>query len=89
MQSRFSLRQRKRVLRTLSHPRFRAAWDFLLLRGVASDAHAEDIAFWRDAQGDPDHAIASHPAGEEGGEGEPGAPRKRRRRRRRSAATAD
>ncbi|RBC46943.1 polynucleotide adenylyltransferase PcnB, partial [Xanthomonas oryzae pv. oryzae] len=29
MQTRFSSRQRKRVLRTLSHPRFRAAFDFL------------------------------------------------------------
>ncbi|RBC84763.1 polynucleotide adenylyltransferase PcnB, partial [Xanthomonas oryzae pv. oryzae] len=32
MQTRFSSRQRKRVLRTLSHPRFRAAFDFLVLR---------------------------------------------------------
>ncbi|RBB25959.1 polynucleotide adenylyltransferase PcnB, partial [Xanthomonas oryzae pv. oryzae] len=30
MQTRFSSRQRKRVLRTLSHPRFRAAFDFLV-----------------------------------------------------------
>ncbi|RBB08613.1 polynucleotide adenylyltransferase PcnB, partial [Xanthomonas oryzae] len=36
MQTRFSSRQRKRVLRTLSHPRFRAAFDFLVLRQCAS-----------------------------------------------------
>lgn len=49
MQPRFS--QRKRVARWLSHPRFRAAYDFLLLRRHASDAHDDDIAFWTDAQG--------------------------------------
>lgn len=86
MQSRFPQRQRKRVVRTLSHPRFRAAWDFLLLRKAGSDAHDEDIAFWRDAQRDPDHAIALHPAADDDGAG---APRKRRRRRRRSGAGAE
>jgi poly(A) polymerase len=85
MQARFSLRQRKRVMRTLAHPRFRAAWDFLLLRGVASDAHDEDIAFWGEAQDDPDHAIAAHPAQDDDAAA---APRKRRRRRRRSDAVA-
>ena len=81
MQSRFSQRQRKRVVRTLSHPRFRAAFDFLVLRRAASPAHEEDIAFWLEAQGDPDAAIAQHPAGEDEGQE---LPRKRRRRRRRS-----
>jgi poly(A) polymerase len=85
MQARFSLRQRKRVMRTLAHPRFRAAWDFLLRRGVASDAHDEDIAFWGEAQDDPDHAIAAHPAQDDDAAA---APRKRRRRRRRSDAVA-
>ena len=78
-------RQRKRVLRTLAHPRFRAAFDFLVLRQTASDDHAEDIAFWRDAQQDPDNAIAVHPEPE--GEGEAAAPRKRRRRRRPATTT--
>lgn len=86
MQSRFSLRQRKRVLRTLSHPRFRAAFDFLVLRRAASPAHEEDIAFWLEAQGDPDEAIAHHPADADEADG--AAPRKRRRRRRRSPAAA-
>jgi poly(A) polymerase len=85
MQSRFSLRQRKRVMRTLAHPRFRAAWDFLLLRARGSDAHAEDVAFWRDAQDDPDNAIATHPAGDDGDDA---APKRRRRRRRRTGAGA-
>lgn len=50
LQPRFTLRQRKRVFRLLSHPRFRAAFDFLELRQVASSLHTEDVAFWRDAQ---------------------------------------
>ncbi len=86
MQSRFSMRQRKRVVRTLSHPRFRAAFDFLVLRRAASPAHEEDIAFWLEAQGDPDEAIAHHPGAASETEG--AAPRKRRRRRRRSPAAA-
>ena len=50
LQPRFALRQRKRVSRLLSHPRFRAAFDFLELRLTASTSHAEDVAYWRDAQ---------------------------------------
>jgi len=49
-QTRFATRQRKRVLRTLGHPRFRAAYDFLLLREQAAGGHGEDVAFWREAQ---------------------------------------
>jgi poly(A) polymerase len=83
-------RQRKRVMRTLAHPRFRAAFDFLALRQVASDEHTDDITFWRDAQNDPDNAIALHPEPEGEGEGDDAtaAPR-RRRRRRRPAASAE
>ena len=50
LQPRFALRQRKRVQRLLSHPRFRAAFDFLELRLAASDSHAGDVAYWREAQ---------------------------------------
>jgi len=81
LQARFPLRQRKRVTRTLSHPRFRAAFDFLVLRQTASDAHSADVAFWEEAQHDPDNAIALYP-GEDETDGEAQAPRKRRRRRR-------
>ncbi len=88
LQSRFGLRQRKRVMRMLAHPRFRAAFDFLQVRQAGSDEHADDIAFWREARLDPDMAIAHTPAGE--GEGEDGAdaPRRRRRRRRTVGASA-
>ncbi|MCS3748639.1 MULTISPECIES: polynucleotide adenylyltransferase PcnB [unclassified Xanthomonas] len=89
LQTRFSSRQRKRVFRTLSHPRFRAAFDFLVLRQFASADHAADVEFWREAQKSSgqelvdaiDSAQADH-------DGDEGAPRKRRRRRRRTGAAA-
>lgn len=88
LQSRFSQRQRKRVVRLLAQPRFRAAFDFLQLRQIASDSHAADIAFWADAQRDPDHALALAPAHALPGEDDASAdgPRGPRRRRRRRAA---
>lgn len=84
LQPRFS--QRKRVGRLLAHPRFRAAYDFLLLRLTASDEHAEDVAYWREAQ--------TLPRDESDGPGfdavmDEDAPPKRRRRRRRSPAPVE
>lgn len=89
LQPRFSQRQRKRVFRLLAHPRFRAAFDFLTLRLSASDEHAEDVAFWREAQEKPGDALsaqldAQRQSEDEAGEGD--APRKRRRRRRKTAS---
>ena len=96
MQARFS--QRKRVLRLLSHPRFRAAFDFLELRLTASDAHADDVAYWREAQLRPASAsadagvtsddLAEFDGDEDGAQGDADAPRKRRRRRRRKGGGA-
>jgi poly(A) polymerase len=98
MQSRLS--QRRRAARLMAHPRFRAAYDFLVLRQVASDEHADDVAFWRDAQSlsgeELTHRISaepgsgSQPESDLGSEPEPAdgreprAPRRRRRRPRRS-----
>jgi poly(A) polymerase len=78
LQSRFA--QRKRVPRLLSHPQFRAAYDFLVLRLSASDEHAEDVAFWRDAQIGVGGPTVEGEFAIEAGD----APRKPRRRRRRS-----
>ncbi len=50
LQNRFISRQPKRVLRLLEHPRFRAAFDFLVVRLAASAEHAADVEFWRVAQ---------------------------------------
>lgn len=90
MQGRLS--QRKRAARLMAHPRFRAAYDFLVLRQSASDEHADDVAFWRDAQALSGDALVQRveedaEAGdaEDGMEGEGGARRRRRRRRRRGA----
>ena len=94
LQPRFGQRQRKRVFRLLAHPRFRAAFDFLELRLVASESHAEDVAFWREAQAHPAAAMAAVDADghAEGGDaadaGDPSAPKKRRKRRRKPAADA-
>ena len=89
LQGRFGSRQRKRVIRTLTHPRFRAAYDFLVLRQVASSEHEADVAFWREAQLQSGTELDSAlDAAQAEGEGEEGAPRKRRRRRRRPGGVA-
>ncbi|MFC3815728.1 polynucleotide adenylyltransferase PcnB [Lysobacter sp. GCM10012299] len=90
LQSRFSLRQRKRVFRTLAHPRFRAAFDFLGLRLTASDEHAEDVAFWREAQANPGDAVAiAELETERAAQADDEEPRKRRRRRRKPATSQE
>ncbi|WP_125076938.1 polynucleotide adenylyltransferase PcnB [Pseudoxanthomonas sp. SGT-18] len=89
LQSRFSTRQRKRVFRLLAHPRFRAAYDFLVLRLAASENHAADVEFWREAQRSSGDALAASLEAGGGDEGDlEGAPRRRRRRRRRGTAAA-
>jgi poly(A) polymerase len=91
LQPRFENRSGGRAKRLLSHPRFRAAYDFLVLRGQAGEPGAAELAhWWAQAQAGapppPPRAAASEgPEGEErevGEGGEPGqAPKKKRRRR--------
>ncbi|MBS0461988.1 MAG: polynucleotide adenylyltransferase PcnB [Proteobacteria bacterium] len=50
LQARFDIRQRKRVFRLMAHPRFRAAYDFLVLRTIEQPELAEPVAFWTQAQ---------------------------------------
>ncbi|HEX7348170.1 MAG TPA: polynucleotide adenylyltransferase PcnB [Rhodanobacteraceae bacterium] len=60
LQPRFADRTRKRVFRLMAHPRFRAAYDFLLLRAVESDAVREAGEWWTRAQSlPPDELSAS------------------------------
>lgn len=59
LQPRFEQRVRKRVFRLLAHPRFRAAYDFLLLRAVESEETAELGAWWTRAQQQPHDALAA------------------------------
>lgn len=76
LQPRFERRNARRAARLIAHPRFRAAYDFLLLRAEAGDAPA-DLAEWWKA------AVASSDGGAPPPDVEP-EPRRRRRRRRRS-----
>lgn len=46
MQPRFAQTRGKRPQRLLTHPRFRAAYDFLLLRAAAGEADPELAAWW-------------------------------------------
>ncbi len=50
LQTRFGQRSKGRVKRLLAHPRFRAAYDFLLLREWESTEIAELGAWWTQAQ---------------------------------------
>ena len=88
LQPRFEQIQRKRVFRLLAQPRFRAAFDFLLLRADESPAIAELGQWWAHAQQLPLEALAEAlPGGGPIGDTAPVSasgrppPRKRRRRR--------
>ena len=74
MQPRFEQRQGKRPQRLLTHPRFRAAYDFLVLRAQAGEADLALADWWTELQ-------AGNPVTPPSGGGEE--PQKRRRRRRR------
>jgi poly(A) polymerase len=50
LQPRLEERTGRRPLRLLSHPRFRAAYDFLLLRGEAGEVDEELCRWWTEFQ---------------------------------------
>lgn len=81
LQSRLEQRSGKRAQRLLTHPRFRAAYDFLLLRAEAGEA-AEELAQWwttfQTAEGAEQSRMVQ-------GNGKSGGGRRRRRPRKRSA----
>ncbi len=89
LQPRFEQIQRKRVFRLMTHPRFRAAFDFLLLRADESPAIRELGLWWAHAQQLPQDVLsAALPAGGGSAAGDHAAlqvtarpPRPRRRRR--------
>lgn len=83
MQARFGFTRGKRPLRLVEHPRFRAAYDFLLLRIEAGEAEAELGEWWTRFQ-----TLAPEQRRKEVGVGNSSsakAPHKKRRRRRGSA----
>jgi poly(A) polymerase len=82
LQPRFHRRRGKQPARMIAHPRFRAAYDFLLLRAAVGEVDQELADWWTMAQNDP-----STPAPGSGASA-PGKPRKRRRGGRRRSETA-
>src|SRR5690606_3745311 len=66
LQPRFEFREGRRALRLLDHPRFRAAYDFLLLRAAAGEVDQELAQWWTDVQSlSPEERVARV---EQGGE---------------------
>lgn len=96
LQPRFEQVQRKRVFRLMAHPRFRAAFDFLLLRADESPAMRELGQWWAHAQRLPQDVLAAALpvlSGAAAAEAAPASavrkpPRPRRRRRKRSDSPA-
>ena len=85
LQPRFNRRSGVKSLSILQHPRFRAAFDFLLLRAQAGVADPELAKWWTDIQVLPQEErvalVQARPA-EPAADGAPAPGRRRRRRRR-------
>ena len=90
LQPRFVTNQRKRVQRMLAHPRFRAAYDFLLLRASANPDLVDLATRWERAQQEgPDAVLAGQPLADPAtAAAEAPAKKKRRKRRRKPAGAA-
>ncbi len=89
LQPRFHRREGRRALGFVAHPRFRAAYDFLLLRAAAGGEDPAIADWWTELQQLPrdeqERRVAATPAAEPG---VAGAPRRRRPRNRRRRAPA-
>ena len=90
LQPRFNRRSGVKALSLLQHPRFRAAYDFLLLRAEVGVAEPELAQWWTDVQLLPQEErvalVQARPADAPLPEGTATAPGRRRRRRRRGGA---
>jgi poly(A) polymerase len=88
LQPRFEQRQKKRVMRLLAHPKFRAAFDFLAIRAHDEPELKSQVDWWTEAQELDSHhlteKLAAAPVAH--GDSEAGSKRKRPRRRRRKRA---
>jgi poly(A) polymerase len=80
LQSRFDNRKGARALRFLEHKRFRAAYDFMLLRSSCGEVDAETAAWWTQVQEQPvgEQREAAAPAGRKTGRRRGGRGRRRR-----------
>ena len=63
LQPRFHKRRGKQPARLIPHPRFRAAYDFLLLRARAGEVEQELVDWWTRAQNDPSTPTPASGAG--------------------------
>jgi poly(A) polymerase len=89
LQPRFERREGRRALRLLNHPRFRAAYDFLVLRAAAGEADPELAKWWTDIQSaSPEEKVARVESAAPGERAASDGPRRRRRRRRRRPPAA-
>jgi poly(A) polymerase len=90
LQPRFVRRSGLKALSLLQHPRFRAAFDFLLLRAAVGVADPELAKWWTDIQVMPQEErvalVQARPADPASADGVPAPGRRRRRRRRGGAA---
>ena len=84
LQSRFERRRGKAPYRLLEHPRFRAAYDFMLLRSEVGEAPKKLADWWTDFQvlnaSEREKMVESSPAKKR---------RRRRPRKRKPAAQSD
>ena len=78
LQPRFQHMRGKRAMKLLEHRRFRAAYDFLVLRSGLGQASEDEAAFWTEVQSLPGEQRAER---FQVGQGSPGGHRRRRRRR--------
>jgi len=89
LQPRFERREGRRALRLLDHPRFRAAYDFLVLRAAAGEADPELAQWWTHIQSVPPSERAAlveqGSTADTAGAARKGSKRRRRRRRRPAA----
>ncbi len=83
LQPRFHRREGRRALAFIGHPRFRAAYDFLVLRAEAGGEDPAVAAWWTEIQTLPPDEQLKRVGPDSGGDPGPGdgAPRRRRRRR--------
>jgi poly(A) polymerase len=82
MQPRFAVMKGRRGLNLLEHRRFRAAYDFMLLRSEAGEVDPETAQFWTEVQPlNAEQRLQRFEIGSGGGQ-----PKKRRRPRRRRAS---
>ena len=80
MQPRFEVNRGKRGLKLLDHKRFRAAYDFMILRAACGEFDPELAEFWTDVQNqNADERLASFSVGNQPSAGKRRRPRRRKK----------